>query len=101
MKILAQMQEEVRQRFDEYFYDSDHSLTENQRAHIWKNLILPFTAEVDANAEARGFAAGLDAVEREFESVFCTDRLSKCDCTDDHETQERFYAAITALRSST
>jgi hypothetical protein len=26
-------------RFDQYFYDSSHSLTENQVAHIKKNLV--------------------------------------------------------------
>jgi hypothetical protein len=28
------------------------------------------------------------------DKVFCTDRLSKCSCTDEHELQNRVYALI-------
>lgn len=46
LKDFNKKQEErVRTRFDEYFYDSEHSLTPNQVKHIWTALIKPLLKE--------------------------------------------------------
>ena len=44
---------EWEKRFDEYFYDADHSLTQRQIEHIKKNLIEPLLANTEKQAMLR------------------------------------------------